>query len=222
MADRYTAPQWDRAALLTVDVQKDFGRPGSATWSPDKDRVVPAVAGLADLFRREGLPVVHIVRLYRSDGSNADPCRRQRIESGHRIVEPGTDGAEIVAALKPSSSARLDAGLLLGGGIQAWSGREWVIYKPRWGAFYATPLEGHLRALGVTTLVVCGFNFPNCPRATIYEATERDFRVVMVRDGVSGLYERGIEEIRNIGVAVMAAEAVAAAVHGNDRKKEGG
>jgi nicotinamidase-related amidase len=222
MADRYTAPQWDRAALLTVDVQEDFGRPGSATWSPDKDRAVPAVAGLADLFRREGLPVVHIVRLYRSDGSNADPCRRQRIESGHRIVEPGTDGAEIVAALKPSSSARLDAGLLLGGGIQAWPGREWVIYKPRWGSFYATPLEGHLRVLGVTTLVVCGFNFPNCPRATIYEATERDFRVVMVRDGVSGLYERGIEEIRNIGVAVIAAEEVAAAVRGNDRTKEGG
>lgn len=212
MADRYTAPEWDRAAFLTVDVQEDFGRPGSATWSPDKDRAVPVMAGLADLFRREGLPVVHIVRLYRSDGSNADPCRRQRIESGHRIVEAGTDGAEIVVALKPSAASRLDAGLLLGGGIQPWSGREWLIYKPRWGAFYATPLEGHLRALGVTTVVVCGFNFPNCPRATIYEATERDFRVVMVRDGVSGLYERGIEEIRNIGVAVMTAEEVMTAV----------
>lgn len=222
MADRYTAPRWDRAALLTIDVQEDFGLPGSATWSPDKDRVVPAMAALADLFRAEGLPVIHIVRLYRPDGSNADPCRRQRIEAGHRIVAPGTDGAEIVAALKPSASARLDAGVLLGGGIQAWSGREWVIYKPRWGAFYMTPLEEHLRALSVTTLVVCGFNFPNCPRATIYEATERDFRAVMVRDGVSGLYDRGIEEIRNIGVAVMAAEEVAAAVRGHDQTKEGG
>lgn len=212
MADRYTAPEWNRAALLTVDVQEDFGRPGSATWSPDKDRAVPAMASLAGLFRAANLPVVHIVRLYRPDGSNADPCRRQRIESGHRIVEAGTDGAEIVAALKPSAASRLDAGLLLGGGIQPWSGREWLIYKPRWGAFYATPLEGHLRALGVTTLAVCGFNFPNCPRATIYEATERDFRVVMVRDGVSGLYERGIEEIRNIGVAVMTAEEVMTAV----------
>jgi nicotinamidase-related amidase len=212
MADRYTAPEWNRAALLTVDVQEDFGRPGSATWSPDKDRAVPAMAALAGLFRAASLPVVHIVRLYRPDGSNADPCRRQRIESGHRVVEPGTDGAEIVAALKPSAASRLDAGLLLEGGIQAWSPREWVIYKPRWGAFYATPLEGHLRSLGVTTLAVCGFNFPNCPRATIYEATERDFRVVMVRDGVSGLYERGIEEIGNIGAAVMTVDEIEAAV----------
>ncbi|HPV54546.1 MAG TPA: isochorismatase family protein, partial [Syntrophales bacterium] len=65
MSDRYTAPQWERAALLTIDVQEDFLRPGSATWSPDKDHAVSVTAGLADLFRREGLPVVHIVRLYR-------------------------------------------------------------------------------------------------------------------------------------------------------------
>jgi nicotinamidase-related amidase len=216
MADAYTSPQWDRVALLTIDVQEDFGRPGSATRSPDKDAVIPAMVRLADLFRSASLPVVHIVRLYRPDGSNADPCRRQWIESGHRIVEPDTAGAEIVAALKPSASSRLDAGLLLEGGIQAWSPREWVIYKPRWGAFYATPLESHLRSLGVTTLVVCGFNFPNCPRASLYEASERDFRVVMVRDGVSGLYERGIEEIRNIGVAVMTAEEVMAAVRARE------
>lgn len=216
MRDPYTAPQWDRAAFLTIDAQEDFGRPGSATWSPDKELVIPVMACLLGLFRGEGLPVVHIVRLYRPDGSNADPCRRARIESGLRLVEPGTDGAEIVAALKPQASSRLDAGLLLEGGIQAWSDREWVIYKPRWGAFHATPLEAHLRSLGVTTLVVCGFNFPNCPRASIYEASERDFRIVMVRDGVSGLYERGIGEIRNIGVAVMTADEVVAAVRSRE------
>lgn len=212
MADPYTEARWDRAALLTVDVQEDFGRPGSATWSPDKEMVIPAMARLLGLFREAGLPVVHIVRLYRPDGSNADACRRARIEAGLRLVEPGTDGAEIVAALKPPGASRLDAEKLLAGGIQSWGRREWVIYKPRWGAFYSTPLEAHLRAQGVTTLVVCGFNFPNCPRASIYEASERDFRVVMVRDGVSGLYERGIGEMRNIGVAVMTADEVAAAV----------
>ncbi len=223
MRDPHTAPQWGRAALLTIDVQEDFGRPGSATWSPDKELVIPVMARLLGLFRGEGLPVVHIVRLYRPDGSNADPCRRAQVESGLRLVEPGTDGAEIVAAIKPSAASRLDAGLLLEGGIQAWSEREWVIYKPRWGAFYATPLEGHLRSLEVTTIVVCGFNFPNCPRTSIYEATERDFRVVMVQDGVSGLYERGIGEIRNIGVAVMTADEVAAAIRSRyNQQNEGG
>ncbi len=212
MTDRYTEPHWDRAVLLTVDVQEDFGRPGSATWSPDKDLVVPAMTGLLGLFRERGMPVIHVVRLYLPDGTNADSCRRQKLESGRTVVAPGTDGAEIVAALKPSAGLRLDGERLLRGELQAWSEREWVIYKPRWGAFYATPLEEHLRSLGATTLVVCGFNFPNCPRATIYEASERDFRIVMVRDGVSGLYDRGIEEIRNIGVAVMTVEEIVAAI----------
>jgi len=212
MTDRYTAPQWDRAVLLTVDVQEDFGRPGAATWSPDKDLVIPAMARLLGLFREEGMPVIHIVRLYRLDGTNADSCRRLRLESGHAVVAPGTDGAEIVSALKPSAGLRLDGERLLRGELQAWSEREWVIYKPRWGAFYSTPLEEQLRSLGVTTLVVCGFNFPNCPRTTIYEASERDFRIVMVRDGVSGLYERGVEEIGNIGASVMTVEEIMAAI----------
>ena len=86
-----------------------------------------------------------------------------------------------------------------------------IIYKPRWGAFYETPLERHLRTLGVSTLLFCGCNFPNCPRTSIYEASERDFRVVLAEDAISGLYDRGREELRNIGVAVLpTAEVVAA------------
>jgi nicotinamidase-related amidase len=55
----------------------------------------------------------------------------------------------------------------------------------------------------VSTLLFCGCNFPNCPRTSIYEASERDFRVVLVRDAVSGLYERGEQELANIGVSVV-------------------
>ena len=79
---------------------------------------------------------------------------------------------------------------------------EHVIYKPRWGAFYRTSLERHLRESGVDTVVFAGCNFPNCPRTSIYEASERDFRIVLVSDAVSGLYDRGVDECRAIGVDV--------------------
>lgn len=52
----------------------------------------------------------------------------------------------------------------------------------------------------MTTLVFSGCNFPNCPRTSIYEASERDFRVVVARNAVSGLYERGERELVGIGV----------------------
>jgi hypothetical protein len=87
-----------------------------------------------------------------------------------------------------------------------------VLYKPRWGAFYETSLEEHLRERGASTLVFCGCNFPNCPRTSIYEASERDFRVVLAADAISGLYERGREELTNIGVGLMETAEVVASV----------
>jgi nicotinamidase-related amidase len=136
------------------------------------------------------------------DGSNVDLCRKEIIEDGLRIIVPNTPGAELVADLKPDPHVELDADLLLNGDIQTWGKKEFVIYKPRWGAFYKTPLDSHLRDLGVSTLVICGCNFPNCPRATIYEASERDYKVVLVEDAVSGIYEKAKEELRHIGVRV--------------------
>jgi nicotinamidase-related amidase len=60
--------------------------------------------------------------------------------------------------------------------------------------------------------VFCGCNFPNCPRTSIYEASERDFRTVIVEDAISGLYERGHQELINIGVAALTTAAVISAV----------
>jgi nicotinamidase-related amidase len=55
-------------------------------------------------------------------------------------------------------------------------------------------------------IVVCGCNFPNCPRTTIYEASERDFHIVFVPDATSGVYARGLDELRGIGAAIQDAE----------------
>lgn len=38
---------------------------------------------------------------------------------------------------------------------------------------------------------------------TIYEASEREFLVVLVRDATSGVYARGLDELKRIGVAVQ-------------------
>lgn len=79
------------------------------------------------------------------------------------------------------------------------------MFKPRWGAFYATGLEARLKSIEVDTLVVSGCNFPNCPRTTVYEASERDFRIILVTDAVSGIYDQGEKELASIGVRLMTA-----------------
>jgi nicotinamidase-related amidase len=202
--DFYTSPLARSAALVLIDMQRDFlDIPGHDAPMPvDGTRAaIPAMAKLATAFRERGLPMVHVVRLYRPDGSNVDLVRRLSIEQGARIAVPGSAGSQIVAELLPNV-VELDHELLLAGGFQQVGTAEHVMYKPRWGAFYETNLDRHLRESGSNTTVFAGCNFPNCPRTSIYEASERDFRIVLVSDATSGLYDRGIEECRAIGVDV--------------------
>jgi nicotinamidase-related amidase len=209
--DPYTAPDFAASALLTIDTQRDV-LDGQPLEIPGTSAALPAIERLLAAFREAERPIVHVVRLYRDDGSNVDPCRRQLVEQGVTILAPRSEGSELAPGLLPDPGVRLDPDLLLAGGIQPVAGGEAVIYKPRWGAFFETPLESHLRARNVSTLVFCGCNFPNCPRASIYEASERDFRVVLASDAVLGLYERGERELEAIGVTLMGSAEIAAAL----------
>ena len=203
--DRYTRPSASSAALVLIDVQRDFlDLPGGDAPMPvaGTRAAIPAMAKLATAFRERGRPIVHVIWLYRPDGSNADLVRRQSIEEGARIAVPGSSGSQIAAELLPNV-VEVDHELLLAGGFQRVGADEHVMYKPRWGAFYDTDLDRHLRESGSNTLVFAGCNFPNCPRTSIYEASERDFRIVLVSDAISGLYDRGIDECRAIGVEVL-------------------
>lgn len=208
----YTEPEWSDSALVTIDVQRDFSLSGAPAEISGTMEAVPQIVELLEAYRASRAPIVHAVRLYRSDGSNVDLCRRKKIENGEQIVRPGTNGAQLVHALRPTADAELNCAHLMEEGIQTLGDNEVAMYKPRWGAFYETPLQGHLTRREVNTLVVCGCNFPNCPRTTIYEASERDFRIVLVEDAMSGLYERARKEMSNIGVKLLSTTEVVEAI----------
>jgi nicotinamidase-related amidase len=209
MTDLYTRPRPDSAALVLIDVQRDFYTHEAPLRIEGTAAAIPAMAKLANAFRHRALPIVHVVRLYRSDGSNADLVRKHAIEQGARIAVPGSPGSQIASELLPDP-VELDHELLLSGELQQVGPREHVMYKPRWGAFYQTKLEQHLRDTGCNTMVLAGCNFPNCPRTSVYEASERDYRIVLVRDALSGLDEQGVEECRAIGVDVRDVSATLA------------
>jgi nicotinamidase-related amidase len=199
----YINPDSKHSALLVIDVQHDFTLFGAAAEIPGTLQAVQYIQRLIRKYREQEAPIIHIIRLYNADGSNADLCRRKSIERGKQLVTPETDGAELMDELKPSTDIKLNSTQLLSGILQQIGSMEWIIYKPRWGAFYKTALEKHLHNLGVNTVVVCGCNFPNCPRTTIYEASERDFKIVMAKDATSLVYDLGLQELQNIGVSVM-------------------
>ena len=199
--DTYTQPEYDRIALVTIDVQND-SLPGAPLEVAGTKEVIPLIVRLLDRFRRQGKPIVHIVRLYNEDGTNVDMCRRQKIENGMKALISGSRGAQLVDGLIPGNIS-LDSEKLLRGDVQQIGPNEYIMYKSRWGAFYKTPLEHFLRDKDVNTIAFAGCNFPNCPRTSIYEASERDFRVVVIRDAISGIYEQGMKELKNIGCETM-------------------
>jgi nicotinamidase-related amidase len=203
---KYTDPEYHCSALITIDVQCAT-LDGGSFEIPGTSAILPRIGRLAASFRSHDAPIIHIVRIYKPDGSNVDLCRRDQVQQGASLVIAGSSGSQIAPPLLPSPLPQLDSELLLRGGIQEAGSKEWIIYKPRWGAFFETPLESHLRRLGVSTLVFTGCNFPNCPRTSIYEASERDFRIVAIDDAISGLYDRGRAELENIGVVVVDTES---------------
>jgi nicotinamidase-related amidase len=205
--NRYTEPDFPSSALITIDTQTDTldGQPLEIRGT---SAILPQMRLLLDQYRKQQRPIVHIVRIYKADASNVDLCRRELVEEGAPLLVENGAGTELAEALFAPDAVRLDTELLLSGGIQKISPFEVIIYKARWGAFFQTPLEQHLREQDVNTLVFTGCNYPNCPRTSIYEASERDFKIVLVEDAISGLYPKGKEEMQNIGVRLMQVEDV--------------
>jgi nicotinamidase-related amidase len=209
-ARELTRPHFGTAALVTIDVQRDT-LDGEPLEVPGTSAVVPAIARLCDSFRQAGRPIIHVVRLYLGDGSNAELSRRSLVSGPLPILRPGTPGRSLAQGVAPDD-VELDDALLLTGEIQTLGPLEWAMFKPRWGAFFGTRLHEHLATLGVDSLAFAGCNFPNCPRTSIYEASERDYRVAVAEDAVSGLYHQGRHELENIGVHLMSTDAIADAV----------
>ena len=204
-------PHFDSAALLTIDVQADT-LDGGALEIPGTSAAVPAIASLCRAFRTAGRPIVHIVRLYLADGSNAEPVRKHLVTGRTPMLRPGTPGRLLAPGLLTDPATQFDDDQLLAGRAQQLGDDEIILYKPRWGAFFGTTLDEHLRQNEVDTVVIAGCNYPNCPRTSIYEASERDYRVVLVEDATSGLYDRGRTEMINIGVTLSRTESVIARI----------
>ncbi len=146
----YITPDGNHSALIIIDVQCDFTLKGAISEIQGTLQTIPHIKRLVHLYREKSYPIFHVVRLYSADGSNADLCRRKAIENGKQVVIPESDGAELMEELKPSSTIILDSSLLLSGQLQQIGTMEWIIYKPRWGAFYNT----HWRSICIILVLI--------------------------------------------------------------------
>ena len=181
-------------AVLAIDMHRGHLDPAVATLPLAAERCGPVIARAADLFtqlRAIGVPIVHVVTEYRDAGEIAanpfwkaihdDPAKARQGILRHNLA--GSPGTEIIPALLA------DGDLVVRG-------------KKRYSAFHATDLEFLLRRRGADTVILAGINTTSCILCNAFEATNRDFRVVIASDAVDSMDG---EEMHRFALRLMGA-----------------
>ncbi|HRX48199.1 MAG TPA: isochorismatase family cysteine hydrolase [Spirochaetota bacterium] len=177
-----------KSALLIIDMQNDFILPEAPAEVPGAMKIVPKVKKLLEFCRARKIPVFHVIRQYRYDGSDIENFRREGFLNRGRYLLPGTPGAEIIDELKPAEG-------------------EYVIVKPRFSAFFCTELELILKRIKTDDIVICGVQYPNCIRATALDSVSYDYSTTVITDATAGADDEievsNIRDLRNIGIKCL-------------------
>jgi nicotinamidase-related amidase len=176
-----------RQALFIIDMQYDFAVPGGACEVPGAHATIPVIRNVLTRFRDLGWPVFHVVREYRSDGSDVEISRLRAFELRPMVV-PGTQGARIAPGLEPVEG-------------------EYRIVKQRFSAFMGTELDLILRRKQITDLVVTGTQLPFCLRATLFDGLCLGYAMTLLTDASSSrtpeIHQANIQDIRDVGISCL-------------------
>lgn len=185
------------AALMIIDMQRDFLEPGGFGESLGNDvrllrRTIAATRALLAAARAAGLTVIHTREGHRPDLADLPAAKKTRgrpaLAIGDegamgRLLVRGEPGHDIIPELSPRSG-------------------EPVIDKPGKGAFYATDLDAILRNRGIRQLIVCGVTTEVCVNTSVREANDRGYDCLVLADCVGSYFP----EFQEAGLAMIKAQ----------------
>jgi maleamate amidohydrolase len=182
-----------RPALVVVDLVNGFTDPESPLWC-DADGAVEATARLLEAARAAGAPVAFTTVEYDEAGERVARAFLAKVPA-LRTLAAGTRWPRVDERIAPAHG-------------------EPVLAKLFASAFFGTPLAAMLAAHGVDTVVVAGASTSGCVRATVVDALQHGYRVVVPREAVadraSGPHEAALFDIdAKYGDVVGIGEAVA-------------
>jgi nicotinamidase-related amidase len=186
-----------RAALVIIDMQRDFLEPGGFGAVLGNDvallrRTIAPTQLLLAAARQAGLTVIHTREGHRPDLADLPPTKKARGRLTIGIGDPGPMGRILI---------RGEAGHDIIPELYPLPG-EAVVDKPGKGAFFATDLDAMLRSRGLTQLIVCGVTTEVCVHTTVREANDRGYECLVVADCVGSYFP----EFHAMGLRMIAAQ----------------
>ena len=187
----------DSAALVVIDMQRDFLEPGGFGESLGNDvsqlrRTIEPLAAFMATWRAAGLPVIHTREGHLPDLSDCPPAKLERGMPSKRIGDPGAFGRILI---------RGEYGHDIIDELQPVEG-EAVVDKPGKGAFYATDLQELLSKDGIKSLLVAGVTTEVCVHTTVREANDRGYECLVLADCVGSYFP----EFQRVGLEMIAAQ----------------
>ena len=169
-----------RTALLAIDMHRGHLDPAVATLPLPAERCPGVIARARALFvslRAIGVPIVHVVTVFRDpqetlanpfwNAITEDTTKKRSGNKRHNVV--GMPGTEIMPELVEASDYVVDT-------------------KKRYSPFLHTDLEFLLsRRLKADTVILAGINTTSCVLCASFEATNRDYRVVIAADACDSM-----------------------------------
>lgn len=173
-----------KAALLVIDMENDFVKPGAPMQVPMAYEMVPTLKTLLNACREKGATIIYTAHVHGKDWGDMGLMGQfwEPIGNQTALVD-GTEGVEIYEELAPMEG-------------------ELVIKKHRYSAFYNTDLETQLRNRGIDTLIITGTVTNMCCESTARDAQFRDYNVIFVSDAT------GTMDHPDLGAGPMNAEDV--------------
>lgn len=157
-----------RAALLVLDMQDYFLRPGAHAFVPSAAAILPNLQALVNVFNARQRPVI-FTRHVNSEEDAAGMGRWWR-----DLIRADLPDSRLVSFLAPSTRSGQRPGP-----------DPVIIRKSQYDAFYHSPLEQTLRDLEVEQVVVTGVMTHLCCETTARAAFVRGFGVFFVVDGTA-------------------------------------
>jgi nicotinamidase-related amidase len=186
-----------RAALVIIDMQRDFLEPGGFGESLGNDvsllrRTIEPTKRLLDAAREIGMTVIHTREGHRADLTDLPPAKKIRGNPAMAIGDRGAMGRILV---------RGEAGHDIIPELYPIAG-EPIIDKPGKGAFYATDLDTILKNRGIGQLIVCGVTTEVCVNTSVREANDRGYDCLVVEDCCGSYFP----EFQEMGLRMIKAQ----------------